>query len=198
MSGAATRRGAIGGLGALAFGGLAALSGLGLARPGRAATISGDALLSGGNFDAALLAATNRERVAHGQKPFAADPKLTAAARHAAAIMANERIMEHEIPGTPNFPARLRTARARVRTAGENILRDNLGRYGLGCGAAAADLPERLAPRVAEVSVPRWMGSPKHFANITNPRFKRAGAAFAIVVAEPGCGQVYVAQVFAG
>jgi uncharacterized protein YkwD len=161
-------------------------------------TASGDALLSGDAFAAALLAGINAERAARGLPALGPDPRLTAAARHQAALMANARVMEHEIPGTPAFPARLRSARARVRTAGENILRDNLSRYGLGCGALSADLALRLSGQVAVVSVPRWIGSPKHFDNIMNPRFRRAGAGFAVVTAEPGCGQIYVAQVFGG
>ncbi|MBP7000142.1 CAP domain-containing protein [Amaricoccus sp.] len=190
-----SRRQATGGLLAIWA---AACAGAAGALPARAATISDDALLSADDFCAALLVGINAERAANGLKPLARDPKLTAAARHQAGIMANARIMEHEIPGTPNFPARLRAARARVRTGGENILRDNLSRYGLGCAAVSADLPRRLAPEVATVSVPRWIGSPKHFANIMNARFRRAGGAFAIVVDEPGCGQIYVAQVFGG
>ncbi len=170
---------------------------VGLARSGAQAA-TGGALLSGDAFDAALLAGINAERTARGLRPFGADPRLAIAARHAATIMAEKRVMEHEIPGTPNFPARLRKARARVRTGGENILRDNLSRYGLGCGSVSADLAQRLSGQVAEVSVPRWIGSPKHFDNIMNQRFKRAGAGFAVVVAEPGCGQIYVAQVFGG
>jgi uncharacterized protein YkwD len=178
--------------------GLAAAAALGLGVAARAATVSGDALLSAEDFDAALLAGINAERAARGLRPLAADARLMAAARHQAGLMANARVMEHEIPGTPDFPQRLRAARARVRTAGENILRDNLSRYGLGCGAVSADLALRLSGRVAEVSVPRWIGSPKHFDNIMNQRFRRAGAGFAVVVAEPGCGQMYIAQVFAG
>lgn len=167
-------------------------------RPAEAATLSEDALLSGDGFCVALLAGINAERTSRGGKALARDPRLTAAARHQAALMANARVMEHEIPGTPGFAARLRAARARVRTGGENILRDNLSRYGLGCAAVSGDLPERIEAQVATVSTPRWIGSPKHFTNIMNPRFRRAGGAFAIVVAEPGCGQVYVAQVFGG
>lgn len=163
-----------------------------------AATTGGGALLSGDAFDAELLARINAERAARGLRPLGGDPRLANAARHAATLMADARVMEHEIPGTPGFPARLRMARARVRTAGENILRDNLSRYGLGCAAVSPDLAARLSGRVAEVSVPRWIGSPKHFGNITNRRFRRAGAGFAVVVAEPGCGQIYVAQVFGG
>ena len=177
---------------------LGALTVLGLRTPAQAVTRIGDALLSGASFDAALLDRINRERVARGLRPFAGDPALKDAARQAAAIMANQRVMEHEIPGTPDFPARLRSARAGVRTAGENILRDNLGRYGLDCTAVTTPLLDRLAAEVARVSALRWIGSPPHLANISNPRFKRAGAAFAIVINEPGCGQVYVAQVFAG
>lgn len=161
-------------------------------------TRNGDALLSDERFDAALLAHINGERAARGLPALAADARLTAAARHQAALMANARIMEHEIAGTPNFPTRLRSAKARVKVAGENILRDNLSRYGVGCGPLATDIALRLAPDVARVSVPRWIGSPKHFANIMNPRFRRSGAGFAVVATEPGCGQVYVAQVFAG
>ena len=161
-------------------------------------TRNGDALLSDARFDAALLAGINAERAARGLPALAPDPRLTAAARHQAALMANARVMEHEIAGTPNFPARLRAARARVRTAGENILRDNLSRYGMGCGSVSADVALRLGPEVARVSVPRWIGSPKHFDNIMNPRFRRAGAGFAVVAAGSGCGQIYVAQVFGG
>jgi uncharacterized protein YkwD len=162
------------------------------------ATATEDALLSGDAFDAALLAGINAERAARGLKPLGGDARLAVAARHQAGLMANARLMEHEIAGTPGFGTRLRQARARVRTAGENILRDNLSRYGLGCAAVSADIAARLSGQVATVSVPRWIGSPKHFDNIMNPRFRRAGAAFAVVVAEPGCGQIYVAQVFGG
>ncbi len=154
------------------------------------AAVGGDVVLSGDGFDAALLAGINAEREVRGLRPLAPDPRLAAAARHQATLMATARVMDHEIPGTPKFPARLKTAKARIRTAGENILRDNLSRYGLGCRSASADIALRLSDEVAKVSVPRWIGSPKHFDTITAQRFKRAGGGFAVVIAEPGCGQI--------
>jgi uncharacterized protein YkwD len=163
-----------------------------------AARAKGGVVLSEGDFDAALLAGINAERAARGLRPFGSDPRLADAARHGAMLMATARLMQHEIAGTPGFPARLRAARARIRTAGENILRDNVSRYGLGCSAGSSDIARRLSSEVARVSVPRWIGSPKHFTNITSQRFNRAGASFAVVLSEPGCGQIYVAQVFGG
>jgi uncharacterized protein YkwD len=175
-----------------------ALAAAALPVPTTGAAAAGGALVSAEAFDAALLAEVNAERAARGLGPLKPDPRLAAAARHCAVLMAQARVMEHEIPGLPDFATRLRAARARVRTAGENILRDNLGRYGLGCWALAPDLAHRLSFEVASVSTPRWIGSPKHHANIMNERFRRAGAGFAIVASGEGCGQIYVAQVFGG
>jgi uncharacterized protein YkwD len=149
--------------------------------------------VAGSDFDAALLAGINAVRAEQGLPALKPDPRLAAAARQQSQLMARALLMEHEIAGMPNFPQRLRAAKARVRTAGENILRDRLGRYGLGCGSAGP-----AAREIAQVSVGRWVGSPKHRANILNPRFKRAGASFAVVVAQPGCGEIYVTQVFGG
>lgn len=166
---------------------------LATAMPGRA-----DMIISSQQFDAALLVAVNEVRVSHGLRPFAADARLTVAAQRHAADMAEVRRMEHELAGRPKFPARLRAAGARVRTGGENILRSDLGRLGAGCQAAAALPAGELTVALARDSLRRWMGSPKHRESILNPRFRRTGAAFAVVTARDACGQIYVAQVFGG
>jgi len=155
-------------------------------------------ILSGPAFDAALLAEVNQVRARHGLRPFAADTRLTGAAQRHAGDMAHTRRMEHEIAGRPSFSARIRASGARIRTAGENILRSDLSRYGAGCSAAAAAPVQALKAVLARDSVQRWMGSPKHRESILNPRFQRMGSGFAVVSAPDGCGQIYVAQVFGG
>ncbi len=158
-----------------------------------------DALLSGPGFDAALLAELNAVRAAHGLAPVASDPRLAMAARRHSSDMAEARQMQHQIAGRPDFRARVRASGARVRAAGENILRSDISRFGGNCAGAEAAVPaQRLTRALAEDSVRRWMGSPQHRASMLNPRFRRAGASFAVVAAPDACGQIYVTQVFGG
>lgn len=156
-------------------------------------------LLSGPGFDAALLAELNAVRSQHGLAPVRADPRLAMAARRHSADMAEARQMEHQIAGRPAFPARVRASGARVRTAGENILRSDISRFGASCARVAEAVPApQLTQALARDSVRRWLGSPPHRASMLNPRFSRAGSGFAVVAAPDACGQIYVTQVFGG
>ena len=106
----------------------------------------------------------------------APDPRLAAAARHQAMLMATARVMDHEIPAHPS--SRPGSARKGADPHGRREhpsrqrqpLRPRLQR-GIVRHCAAAERRGR-----AGYSVPRWIGSPKHFTNITSQRFTRAGA----------------------
>jgi uncharacterized protein YkwD len=158
-----------------------------------------DTLLSGPQFDAALLAELNAVRAQHGLPAVVSDPRLAMAARRHSADMAEARAMQHQIAGRPSFQSRVRAAGARVRTAGENILRSNISRFGASCGSRDTAIPaDELTRALARDSVRRWLGSPPHRASMLNPQFRRAGGSFAVIAAPDACGQIYVTQVFGG
>lgn len=166
---------------------------------GAAAQAAPSMVVSGPNFDAALIAEVNSVRAQHGLPALSSDPRLAMTARRHSEDMADARRMEHQIAGRPSFQARVRASGARASTAGENILRSDIRRFGASCASRDTAIPEpELSAALARDSVQRWLGSPRHRASILNPRFRRAGSGFAVVAAPDACGQIYVTQVFAG
>lgn len=121
-------------------------------------------------LEAYALALANRNRAAHRLPPLAADPLITAAARQHSDEMRDRRYFSHESP-EPRFRTWvLRLARAGVTdaTSGENI-----ATYGSNHrGATLEQFVERLEDDL--------MHSPKHRANLLNPKFNTAGIGLAI------------------
>jgi uncharacterized protein YkwD len=105
------------------------------------------------DLEARMLDLINQERVAAGLKPLAPDPELTEVARRHSADMFARGYFAHDTPEGRDPFERMREAKVRFVTAGENLA---------------------LAPTV-EVAHRGLMNSPGHRANILHPQFGRVG-----------------------
>src|SRR5882724_5894460 len=105
------------------------------------------------DLEARMLDLINQERVAAGLKPLAPDPELTEVARRHSADMFARGYFAHDTPEGRDPFERMREAKVRFVTAGENLA---------------------LAPTV-EVAHRGLMNSPGHRANILFPQFGRVG-----------------------
>jgi uncharacterized protein YkwD len=105
------------------------------------------------DLEARMLELVNKERVAAGLKPLAADPELTEVARRHSADMFARGYFAHDTPEGRDPFERMREANVRFVTAGENLA---------------------LAPTV-QVAHRGLMNSPGHRANILYPQFGRGG-----------------------
>lgn len=172
-----------------------------------------EAAVAAGPIDAALfteavLIHVNAARQANGRAPVAADGRLTATAARQAEAMARAGAMTHRAGGA--LRARLSGEGVQFRKAGENIAMEPvyavLGRpistRSSGCSFVYADTgaaaPRHSYASLARSTVARWMASPGHRKNILEPGFRRMGAGFAVKAGGALCGDVYLAQVFAG
>ena len=100
-----------------------------------------------------MLELVNRERIAAGLAPLAADPELTEVARRHSADMFARSYFSHHTPEKKDPFARIREANVRFQTAGENLA---------------------YAPTV-NIAHTGLMNSPGHRANILRPQFGRVG-----------------------
>lgn len=105
------------------------------------------------DLEARMLELVNKERVATGFKPLAPDPELTEVARRHSADMFARGYFAHDTPEGRDPFDRIREAKVRFVTAGENLA---------------------LAPTV-QVAHKGLMNSPGHRANILHKDFGRAG-----------------------
>lgn len=104
-------------------------------------------------LEAEMLALVNRERLAAGLAPLAADPELTEVARRHSADMFARGYFSHATPEGKSPFDRIREANVRFLAAGENLA---------------------LAPTVP-IAHTGLMNSPGHRANILRPQFGRLG-----------------------
>ena len=105
------------------------------------------------SYEAQMLALVNEERRKHGLKPLQADHEMLRVARaHSQDMFANGYFAHDNLKGQDPFD-RMRAARVRFATAGENLA---------------------LAQTV-EIAHVNLMNSPGHRANILNPAFGRVG-----------------------
>jgi len=121
-------------------------------------------------MEAMMLQLVNKERIAAGLNPLAADPELTEVARKHSTDMFARGYFAHETPEGLDPFDRLRTANVRFITAGENLA---------------------LAPTV-RVAHSGLMNSPGHRANILRPQFGRLG----IGIIDGGMRGLMVSQEF--
>ncbi|MBP7000143.1 CAP domain-containing protein [Amaricoccus sp.] len=163
-------------------------------------------------FQEAVLFYVNVERRRAGQRPLADDPKLARMAAGHAANMAAQRLMSHRLatPKGGRLVERLDVSGVAYRRAGENIAMEKAFRLigrpistrAAGCAFTYADtgepVPRHSYASLADAAVARWMASKGHRANILDPNFRRMGAGAAIDPGGPACGDVYLAQNFAG
>jgi uncharacterized protein YkwD len=105
------------------------------------------------DLEVRMLDLVNQERVAAGLKPLAPDPELTEVARRHSADMFARGYFAHDTPEGRDPFERMREAKIRFETAGENLA---------------------LAPTV-QVAHRGLMNSPGHRANILNAQFGRVG-----------------------
>jgi uncharacterized protein YkwD len=122
------------------------------------------------DLEARMLELVNRDRVAAGLKPLAADPELTQVARRHSADMFARGYFAHNTPEGIDPFERMYEAGIRFDTAGENLA---------------------LAPTV-EVAHTGLMNSPGHRANILRPEFGRVG----IGILDGGIRGLMVSQEF--
>jgi uncharacterized protein YkwD len=122
------------------------------------------------DLEAQMLVLVNRERVAAGLRPLAADPELTEVARRHSADMFARGYFAHDTPEGLDPFARMREAGVRYLTAGENLA---------------------LAPTL-QVAHNGLMNSPGHRANILHPQFGRLG----IGILDGGIRGLMVSQEF--
>jgi len=111
---------------------------------------------------AATLCLVNRERAAHGERPLRANRRLTRAAQAHSDSMAFENYFEHVGP-------RGQTPLARMRAVGY-ISSSRVG-YEVGENIAWGTLGLASAHAI----VAAWMASPRHRANILDPRYRETG-----------------------
>ncbi|MBA2645480.1 MAG: CvpA family protein [Pyrinomonadaceae bacterium] len=104
-------------------------------------------------LEAEMLELVNKERIAAGLRPLAADPELVEVARKHSADMWARGYFAHVTPDGRDPFERIREANVRFLTAGENLA---------------------LAPTV-RVAHTGLMNSPGHRANILHPQFGRVG-----------------------
>ncbi len=163
-------------------------------------------------FQEAVLYFVNAERRRNGRSPLEGDPRLARAAADHAANMARHRAMTHKLadPKVGKLSQRLATNGVTFRRAGENIGMEKtyrlLGRpistRASGCAFTYADtgarVPAHSHASLADSAVARWMASSGHRRNILEARFRRMGAGAAIDPRGAACGDVYLAQTFAG
>lgn len=162
-------------------------------------------------FQEAVLFYVNAARRQAGRPALAGDARLRAVAVGHAGKMAAQRDMSHRLKEPrPRLADRLADRGVRFRAAAENIAMDKtyrlLGRPiaagARGCAFTYADtgapVPVHTNASLAAAVVARWLASPGHRANILDPRFRRMGAGAAIDPLGPACGDVYLAQAFAG
>jgi uncharacterized protein YkwD len=122
------------------------------------------------DLEAAMLQLVNKERIAAGLKPLAADPELTEVARKHSADMFARGYFAHDTPEGRDPFERMREAGVRFTTAGENLA---------------------LAPSV-RVAHTGLMNSPGHRANILQKDFGRLG----IGIMDGGVRGIMVSQEF--
>jgi uncharacterized protein YkwD len=115
-----------------------------------------------GLIRAATLCLVNRERAAHDERPLHANARLRRAAQAHTDSMAFENYFEHVGP-------RGQTPLARMRAVGY-ISSSRVG-YEVGENIAWGTLGLASARAI----VAAWMASPRHRANILDPRFRETG-----------------------
>ena len=142
-------------------------------------------------LDAALVAETNRVRVAHGRRPLHELPALAAAADDQASFMVLTMSVTHSSPIKGQHDVVERTQRhglPRVPLLAENAL--SVGFNG-----------EREKPfscaEVAEKLIAQWMDSPGHRANLLNRDFTDIGCAARRLRFLGGVENFFATQVFA-
>jgi uncharacterized protein YkwD len=179
---------------------------LGLACPSRAASAEPLATIDREGLSIAILAETNRERIARGLNPLFENPRLARAANGHTKFLVLIGGIRHEsfLPGRQTVEDRVRAEKLRVSRVGENLailpVQPRVSRTRVGGGSIKSVLEEKSLPSNGELAamlVRAWMDSPGHRENLLNPKFTHLGCAVQTGIG-PGSGMVvFSAQVFA-
>lgn len=132
-------------------------------------TLSASAQDSSARAERQLLAATNREREAHGLQALRWNAALAEAARRHAELMVEHQTISHQFAGEPSLPTRATQAGVQFSALAENVAE---------------------APNYQEIHN-LWMHSPGHRANILDPNLTSIGIAVAA-----SNGEFYAVQDF--
>lgn len=123
------------------------------------------------SLEQGILREVNRQREAHGLRPVASSPQLSAAATFQTHAMLSQGIFGHDSPAGGTFGSRLRRfyspAGARSWAVGENLL------------WSAAGLDPQRAVRM-------WLGSPPHRRIMLDPTWREAGVGAVAATSAPG------------
>jgi uncharacterized protein YkwD len=171
-----------------------------------------------GNYDRALLAAaifqeTNRERRAHGRKPFKNDPRLDEAADLQAGMCAMSGQYDHSNPlhGRETVSSRAKVAGLPDGLVAENVASTPLLEVDLERGVSiqrngeerlfrdpvsGKPLPVRTYGDLARVVVHQWMNSPRHRANILSRDLRHLGCSVRHAKNPQGLDLIISVQVF--
>ncbi len=164
-------------------------------------------------FDEAVRSAVNVERCRRGVAPLAGDPALARAATYHSGDMASLDFFDHSSPvlGRTSLRDRYREVGADYPRVAENLAEISL--LDLGGGhffvrdraacvfsrtAESPPIPLRTYAGAAEALVALWMKSAGHRRNLLDPAMTRHGAGAAIRPGSETCGDLVVAQDFAG
>ena len=155
---------------------------------------------------AAILAETNRERVARGLHPLKQDMRLVRAADgHTKFLVLAGGLRHHSfLPGRETVEARVRAEGLRAAELSENlallpIRLPVIREPGEGDEVEVVDGEETdlRIEKIAEKLVRAWLDSPRHRANLLSPNFTHLGSAVQTGVGPAAVMHVYSTQVFA-
>ncbi len=162
-------------------------------------------------LNAAFLVEVNYQRCRAGLRPLATDNQILSAAKKHAQWMSRARKMSHQstAPGQRTIADRLRRSGVSFRIGAENIAQVPLfqfqSRMFMTRDAQACvftidgqRVPPHTYQSLARYVVDMWMNSPGHRKNILNTRVRRTAATASLNSGTDYCGDMYIAQAFAG
>ncbi|MFO7900954.1 MAG: CAP domain-containing protein, partial [Planctomycetota bacterium] len=118
-----------------------------------------------------MLELVNKDRRDHEKEPLEPDTRLAEVARGHSRDMMRHNFFGHQSPNTGTLSDRLRTAKIRVRIAGENVAKS----------------------RAIEQAEKNLMASPRHRASILHDKYSHCG----IGIVQDKTGHYWITQVFA-
>jgi uncharacterized protein YkwD len=157
-------------------------------------------------LSAAILAETNRERIARGLHPLKQDMRLVRAADgHTKFLVLAGGLRHHSfLPGRETVEARVRAEGLRASALSENLallpIRSPAVREPAEGGEVEVmdgEETDLRVEKIAEKFVRAWLDSPRHRANLLSPNFTHLGSAVQTGVGPAAVTHLYSTQVFA-
>lgn len=179
---------------------------------GANAMIGAGGRLNSALLDQAILVELNFQRCQKGLAALQASPSLRNIAQNQAKWMARNSTVSHQsgVPGQTTLSARMSSSGVRFSAGSENIgmvhrfqidgqsFRINNAGSCKFSTYGGKPIAEHSYASLARYVVDLWMASAGHRRNILDQRVSMVGSAAALNVAAQYCGQVYLAQNFAG